>query len=117
VTNHPSSPFTATALTSLLPSTFPGFPATGQAITTLAVNPSQPILGSNIVGNSAVLIFANDITRPASGSKTLYVSYLFAVAQQGQLGTGNDGRYLAFLAQSNLYEPAAPYTFSLSSGL
>jgi len=111
VTNWSGSIFTSTALSSLLPSTFPGFPATGQAITTLVINPAQPIVGSTIVGNSAVLIFANDITRPASGLKTLYVSYLFAVAQQGQLGTGNDGRYLAFLASTNLYEPSTTYTY------
>ena len=106
VTNYLASPFTATALANLLPATFPGFPASGQAITMMAVNPAQPIIGTTIVGNSAVLIFANDVTRPASGTKTLYLSYLFAVAQQGQLGTGNDGRYLAFLAASNLYEPS-----------
>ena len=40
---------------------------------------------TNIVGNCAVLKFANDITRPTSGSKTLYVSYLLNLAQPGQL--------------------------------
>ena len=57
-----------------------------------------------MIGNSAVLKFASDITRPTNGVKTLYVSYLFSVAQQGALGGGNDGRYMAFLASSNLVE-------------
>lgn len=104
-----STVFTASALSSLLPSTFPGYPS-GSAITNLAENPAQPLIwngtayaeSANIVGNSPVLRFSQDIARPASGSQTIYVSYLLSVAQQGQLGTGNDGRYLAFLSQSNL---------------
>ena len=104
-----SAIFTASALSSLLPSTFPGFPS-GGAITNLAENPAQPLLwngttyaeSANIVGNSPVLRFSQDITRPASGAQTIYVSYLLSVAQQGQLGTGNDGRYLAFLSETNL---------------
>jgi hypothetical protein len=103
--------FTQTALSSLLPSTFPGMPAAGQAITNCVENIAQPELWgttnftqSNYVGNSAVLKFASDVTRPTNGTRILYVSYLFAVAQQGQLGTGNDGRYLTFLASSNLVE-------------
>ena len=51
-----------------------------------------------------MLRFASDFSRPTNGLKTLYVSYLFYVAQQGQLGTGNNGRYLSFLASSNLVE-------------
>ncbi len=121
VTN--SSVFTYSALSSLLPSTFPGFPAPGAGITTLVENPAQQLIyqitgyttnGSaittnygfaetaNIAGNSAVLRFSQDITRPASGTKTIYFSYLLSVAQQGQLGAGNDGRYLGLLCQSNL---------------
>lgn len=104
-----STIFTVSALNSLLPSTFPGFPA-GAAITNFVENPAQPgiwngtsyALNANTVGNSPVLRFSQDITRPATGSKTVYVSYLLSVAQAGQLGTGNDGRYLAFLSQSNL---------------
>ena len=104
-----SAIFTASALSSLLPSTFPGFPS-GDAITNLVENPAQPLIwngtayaeSANIVGNSPVLRFSQDIARPASGSRTIYVSYLLSVAQQGQLGSGNDGRYLAFLSQSNL---------------
>jgi hypothetical protein len=114
--------FPASALSSLLPATFPGYPA-GPAITTMAENPAQPLIydiisystnsgvittnygfkaESYIVGNSAVLNFSQDITRPTNGTTTVYVSYLLSVAQQGQLGAGNDGRYMAFLCQSNL---------------
>ncbi len=43
VTNMGSaSPFTAAALSAILPSTFPGLPSAGQAITVVAYNPSQP---------------------------------------------------------------------------
>ena len=103
--------FTYSAVSSLLPSTFPGFPPSDGYITNMVENPAQPLVwngsvftASNYVGNSAVLKFAQDITRPASGTKTLYVSYLFSLAQQGQLGTGNNGRYLGFLSASNLSE-------------
>lgn len=109
VTNNSSSPFTATALSSLLPTTFPGYPAS--AITVTAVNPSQPGAAANTVGNSAVLVFASDFTRPTSGTKTLYMSYLVSFAQKGQLGAGNDGRYLALLASSNCVEPSSAYPY------
>ena len=103
--------FPNTSLSSLLPSTFPGFPPPGTAITNMIENASQPaiIAGTNkpalspyMCGNSAVLNFSQDITRPTNGTKTIYVSYLLNVAQQGQLGAGNVGRYLAFICQSNL---------------
>lgn len=127
VTNYSAgSVFTHTALSSILPAGFPGFPAAGSSINIMAVNPAQPLApgatlyGSNpnIVGNSAVLHFAQDITRPTNGTKTLFVSYLFSVAQKGQTGAGNVGRYLGFLAASNLNEgwtgsgpvPGAAYT-------
>ncbi len=99
------SPFTTNALSSILPTNFPGYPS-GSAITTFIINPEQPngYPSANVVGNSAVLTFAHDITRPTNGTKTLYISYLFAVAQKGQTGAGNDGRYLGFLASSNLVE-------------
>jgi hypothetical protein len=107
VTNNPGL-FTATALGTILPSTFPGFPATGQSITNMLMNPAQPLVAgaanANIVGNSAILIFNQDVTRPATGTKTVYMSYLFSLAQQGQLGTGNDARYLGFVASSNTIE-------------
>ena len=115
--------FTSANLTGLLPATFPGMPVSGQAITNLVENPAQPFIyyvvttnttthivstnfgaSPNIVGNSAVLKFAQPITRPASGTQTVFVSYLLSVAQQGQLGAGNDGRYMAFLSQTNLAE-------------
>jgi len=75
-------------------------------------NAAQPLIWNGtayaesgyIVGNSAVLKFASPVTRPTSGTKTVYVSYLFNLAQVGQLGTGNNGRYLAFLASTNLNE-------------
>jgi hypothetical protein len=113
-----SSIFTFSALTNL-PSNFPGMPASGQAITNIVENPAQPLIWNpaatnsassnylaspNIVGNSAVLNFAQPITRPASGTKTLFVSYLFDVAQKGQTGAGNVGRYLGFLQTGNLVE-------------
>ena len=80
--------FTESALSALLPPTFPGYPASGGAITNLAENPAQPFIWNgtayavnpNIVGNSAVLKFAQPIIRPASGTKTVYVSYLLSVA-------------------------------------
>jgi hypothetical protein len=104
-----NSVFTYTALSTILPPTFPGLPSSGSAITNFAVNPAQPlVLGAvspNIVGNSAVLKFAQDITRPTNGTtKTLFWSYLFSVAQKGQTGAGNIGRYMGFLASSNLSE-------------
>src|SRR6202012_5571219 len=107
--------FTAPALTPLLPATFPGFPAAGQSITNVLINPAQPTLAGaanpNIIGNSAVLIFNQDITRPATGTKTIYVSYLFSLAQQGQLGTGNDARYMNFVAASNTVEGKGTASF------
>ncbi len=110
-----SNIFTSANLSSLLPATFPGFPGAGQAITNMVENPAQPLVwngstyaASNYCGNSAVLKFAQDIARPASGTKTIYVSYLLAMAQQGQLATGNDGRYMAFLASTNLAEGTSP---------
>lgn len=104
-----SAIFTVSAVSSLLPTTFPGYP-TGSAITNFVENPAQPLLwagtsfvnSNSIVGNSPVLRLSQDIPRPANGSATIYVSYLLSIAQQGQLGSGNDGRYLAFLSQSNL---------------
>jgi hypothetical protein len=104
--------FTSANLASLLPSTFPGFPASG-GIAPIVENPAQPLLWftnaaksieTNIVGNSAVLKFAQPVARPTSGTRTVYVSYLFDVAQLGQLGNGNIGRYLGFLASTNLVE-------------
>ena len=115
VTNYSAgSVFTAAALGSILPNGFPGLPSAGNSINILCVNPAQPLVGgaasANIVGNSAVLKFAQDITRPTSGTKTLFVSYLFSVAQKGQAGPNNVGRYLGFLASTNLVEPSASYT-------
>jgi hypothetical protein len=104
--------FTSGNLSGLFPSGFPGIPASG-GIAPIVENPAQPLLWftnaakftvTNIVGNSAVLKFAQDITRPTSGTKTLYVSYLYNLAQAGQLGGGNNGRYLAFVASTNLVE-------------
>jgi len=110
-----TSIFTSANVGTLLPTGFPGNPAAGQSITNFIENPAQPYIYTNgahpgysvegyVVGNSAVLTFAQDIVRPATGTKTLYISYLFVDAQLGQTGTGNDGRYLGFLAQSNLVE-------------
>ncbi len=104
VTNNSASVFTATALSSILPSTFPGFPPAGKAITTVLENPAQAGASANLVGNSAVLTFSQDFTRPTNGTKTLYVSYLFDIAQVGQAGPNNVGRYLAFVASTNLVE-------------
>ncbi len=118
-----SAVFTQSALSSLLPATFPGFPAAGGAITNMAENPSQPAIYNitsyttnsgvvttnygfamhhNIVGNSPVLRFSQEIKRPTNGMATVFVSYLLSVAQQGQMGAGNNGRYMAFLSQTNL---------------
>ncbi|HTB84759.1 MAG TPA: immunoglobulin domain-containing protein [Candidatus Sulfotelmatobacter sp.] len=103
--------FPNSTVSSLLPSTFPGFPPAGTAITNFIESAAQPLVyvGTSgpvesplICGNSALLNLSQDFTRPASGSKTLYISYLLNVAQKGQLGAGNDGRYLAFISQSNL---------------
>jgi hypothetical protein len=107
--------FTSTALASLLPANFPGMPASGNYIATTVINPAQPLVAGavspNIVGNSAVLQFAQDFTRPATGTKTLFVSYLFADAQLGQTGNGNNGRYLDFVAASNVVEGAGTTGF------
>jgi hypothetical protein len=119
VTNNPSSAFTYSALSSILPTTFPGFPSVGNAITTTVINPAQPLApgatvpasNPNIVGNSAVLQFSQDFTRPASGTKTLFVSYLLSIAQQGQTGAGNVGRYMSFVASSNIVEGAGTTGF------
>ena len=109
-----ASPFTYSALTAApisLPSGFPGLPASGQAITIVCVNPAQHTTGT-IIGNSAVLSLASDFTRPATGTSQLFISYLVSFGQLGQLGSGNCGRFLSFLASSNLVEPPAsgPYT-------
>ena len=103
--------FTNSTVANVLPSTFPGFPPPGTGITNMIENAAQPeiyvgatapVESPYICGNSAVLNFSSDFTRPASGTKILYVSYLLNIAEQGQLGPGNDGRYLLFLCQSNL---------------
>jgi len=51
-----------------------------------------------------VLPLPKPVVRPASGTKTLFFSYLFNVIQQGQLGTGNNGRYLVLVSGTNLVE-------------
>jgi hypothetical protein len=105
VTNMPSgTPFPASGVGALLPSTFPG--VTGSDITTLVVNAEQPFSypSANYVGNSAVLHFSQPVTRPSTGTRKVFISYLFNLAQVGQLGTGNNGRYMAFLASTNLNE-------------
>jgi hypothetical protein len=63
-----TSIFTASALSSLLPATFPGFPQAGGAITNFVENPAQPLYNgneSNLVGNSAVLQFSCLIFSPS----------------------------------------------------
>jgi hypothetical protein len=118
VTNNASTTiFNYSTLSSILPSGFPGLPSAGNAINIMVVNAEQPFAypSVNYVGNSAVLHFADDILRPTSGTKTIYVSYLFNLAQAGQLGAGNNGRYFGFLASTNLNEgftnnPPGPVT-------
>src|ERR1035438_7845257 len=118
VTNNASTTiFNYSTLSSILPNGFPGLPSAGNAINIMLVNAQQPFAypSVNYVGNSAVLHFADDIQRPTSGTKTIYVSYLFNLAQAGQLGTGNNGRYFGFLASTNLNEgftnnPPGPVT-------
>lgn len=107
-----ASPFTQTALGGLLPSTFPGFPSgSTNAITIVAVNPAQTGSTANTVGNSAILQFVSPVARPASGTQTLYVSYLISFAAKGALGAGNDGRFLDFVASTNLVEPDTHYPY------
>jgi hypothetical protein len=109
VTNNPGL-FSATAIGTLplLPTTFPGYPAAGQSITNMLENPAQPFVNgaasANIIGNSAVLTFTQDFTRPATGTVTVYMSYLWSLAMAGQLGGGNDARYLNFVAATNTVE-------------
>ncbi|HVM47347.1 MAG TPA: immunoglobulin domain-containing protein [Candidatus Acidoferrum sp.] len=111
VTNYGAgSMFTYTALSSILPAGFPGLPSPGGAITIFCVNPAQPGAPAGVVGNSAVLNFAQDISRPTSGTKTLFFSYLFSVAQKGQTGSGNVGRYLGVVASTNTALPNSFYT-------
>ena len=110
VTNYSAgSVFTYSVLSSILPTGFPGLPASGNSINILCVNPAQAGASANLVGNSAVLNFTRNITRPASGLKTLYWSYLISVAQKGQAGANNVGRYLGFVASTNLALPSATY--------
>ncbi|HEY3860999.1 MAG TPA: immunoglobulin domain-containing protein [Verrucomicrobiae bacterium] len=112
VTNNPASAFTAATLANLLPATFPGFPAPGGAITVTVVNPAQPGNTNGMVGNSAALQFAQDFTRPSAGVKTLFVSYLFNDCQVGQTGSGNIGRYLNFVAASNVVAGAGTSSYA-----
>ena len=55
---------------------FPGYPAAGGAITNFVENPAQPLVNnaenSSTVGDKHVLRFSQDITRPTSGTKTLF---------------------------------------------
>ncbi len=101
VTNFTSSVFTASAMSTLLPS---GFPGAASTITLCAFLPYNTQNTNNSIGNSAVLNFSQDITRPASGTSTIFVSYLLDIAAVGSTGPGNNGRYCEFLAQSNLVE-------------
>ena len=101
VMNNPATVFTTTALASLLPSGFPGVWGTNIQIS--AFIPTNPP-SVNYVGNSAVLRFAQDIPRPTSGIKTIFVSYLMDITGVGATGAGNNGRYCGFLASNNLVE-------------
>jgi len=115
--------FPNSGVASVLPATFPGFPPSGTAITNMIENASQPAvftgagaaaLSPYMCGNSALLNLSQVVTRPASGTKTIYVSYLLNVAQAGQLGSGNQGRYLAFVCQTNMtagVNSATSYTY------
>jgi hypothetical protein len=100
VTNNAATVFTTTWLGANLPS---GFPGAGQPVQITAFIPTNSTDG-NHVGNSAVLSFAQDITRPTSGTKTIFVSYLMNVVNNGNMGSGNNGRYAVFLASTNLVE-------------
>jgi hypothetical protein len=102
VTNNSATAFTSGNLAAILPS---GFPGAGSDIDITAYVPQNS--GANHAGNSAVLKFAQDIPRPTTGVKTIYVSYLLDVT--GNFGnpnaTGaNAGRYAGFLSQTNIYE-------------
>ena len=85
VTNYSASPFTAANLAAILPS---GFPGAGSDIHLSAyLNPNA---GANSAGNSAVFKFDQDIPRPTSGMKTIYVSYLLDCPIKGAaVGSGN----------------------------
>jgi hypothetical protein len=100
VTNNSATAFTGSALATLLPS---GFPGVGSDIRITAFIPTNAF-STNYVGNSAVLKFSQDITRPTNGIKTIYVSYLLDITLQAGTGSGNNGRYCGFLASTNLYE-------------
>jgi len=106
VTNNASSVFTSAALANLLPS---GFPGTGGNLDITAFIQSNATnaaytVGAAYVGNSAVLKLSQDVVRPTSGVKTIYVSYLLNDVAAGGTGSGNDGRYCCFLSATNLYE-------------
>jgi hypothetical protein len=101
VTNLSTSVFTSSALSTLLPS---GFPGAGSTINLCAYIPQNTLNTNNSVGNTPVLNFAQDIVRPTSGTKTIFVSFLLDITAAGQTGGGNNGRYCAFLASSNLVE-------------
>src|ERR1035437_730652 len=78
VTNYSASPFTAANLATILPS---GFPGAGSDIHLSAYLNTNA--GANSAGNSAVFKFAQDIPRPTSGVKTIYVSYLINCPSKG----------------------------------
>lgn len=100
VTNNSASVFTTTNLASILPSGFPG--AGSDIYVTTYLHPNA---GANTAGNSAVFKFAQDIPRPTSGVKTIYVSYLMSCPTKGAaVGAGNAGRYAGFLSQTNIFE-------------
>ena len=100
VTNNPATVFTSGNLAAVLPS---GFPGASGGINITAYVPQNT--GSGTSGNSAVLKFAQDIPRPASGMKTIYVSYLLDVTGNFNAATGgNAGRYAGFLSQTNIFE-------------
>ena len=70
VTNNPNTIFTSANLSTLLPAGFPG--AGGKINITAFITPNS---GSGTAGNSAVLKFAQDIPRPASGLATIRTIY------------------------------------------
>ena len=100
VTNNPATVFTSGNLAAILPG---GFPGASGGINITAYIPQNT--GSGTSGNSAVLKFEQDIPRPASGIKTIYVSYLLDVTGNFNAATGgNAGRYAGFLSQTNIFE-------------
>src|SRR5665213_940674 len=96
VTNTAATPFTTAAMSTLLPS---GFPGRASAISQFVIQVPGGVTTANQVGFSACLVLSKDVVRPSSGQKTVFVSYLSDILTVGSAGAGNNpgGRVSGFV--------------------